>query len=56
MTCLTPGTIPPFDAGALDGGPFHGGCIADEECNIVVGVPRRGSRSAAPPTVVPKVG
>jgi hypothetical protein len=37
MMCLTPGTNPPFDAGALDGGPFHGGCPANEACNIPVG-------------------
>ena len=33
--CLTPGTNPPFDAGALrDGAPGRGGCPANERCNI----------------------
>jgi hypothetical protein len=36
LSCVTPGTIPPFDAGLLDGGPGTGGCPSNEECNIVV--------------------
>jgi hypothetical protein len=32
MTCLTPSSITPFDAGMLDGGPFHGGCSGSKKC------------------------
>ena len=32
MMCLAPNSTPPFDAGALDGGPFHGGCSAGKSC------------------------
>lgn len=34
VLCLTPNAATPFDAGALDGGPFGGGCPAGETCNI----------------------
>jgi hypothetical protein len=36
MMCLTPGSNPPFDAGVLDGGPYHGGCPSTEQCDIPV--------------------
>jgi hypothetical protein len=35
MYCLTPNSLPPFDAGALDGGPFRGGCSAGKTCSGV---------------------
>lgn len=34
MLCLVPLSNPPFDAGALEGGAFHGGCSAGRSCNI----------------------
>jgi hypothetical protein len=50
MLCLTPGSNPPFDAGLIDGGPGHGGCIATEQCNIPVdGFPPWVSVCGAPP-------
>ena len=50
MMCLTPGSSPPFDAGALDGGPYYGGCPANEQCNIPVdGFPPWISFCGAPP-------
>jgi hypothetical protein len=36
MLCLTPHSNPNFDAGALDGGPFYGGCSAGKTCNGTV--------------------
>jgi hypothetical protein len=33
MLCLTPGSMPPFDAGALDGGPGNGGCSTGKTCS-----------------------
>lgn len=41
MECLKPGSTPNFDAGALDGGPFHGGCSAGKKCNggTITGLP-----------------
>lgn len=32
MICLRPGSTPPFDASALDGGPGFGGCPPGEAC------------------------
>jgi hypothetical protein len=36
MLCLTPGSKPNFDAGALDGGPYYGGCSAGKSCKGTV--------------------
>jgi hypothetical protein len=33
MLCLTPGSMPPFDAGALADGPGTGGCAAGKTCS-----------------------
>lgn len=35
-TCLTPGAVTPFDAGALPMGPGTGGCPAGEECSLLL--------------------
>lgn len=34
--CLTPNSLPPFDAGALRGGPGGGGCPAGERCDLTL--------------------
>jgi hypothetical protein len=35
MLCLIPNSAPPFDAGAIDGGPYHGGCTSGKTCTGV---------------------
>jgi hypothetical protein len=38
MLCLVPGSTPPFDAGALGGGPGHGGCTGSKQCRAATAI------------------